>query len=62
MAWDDAVEGFVEPIAQSALRPNAATHAVYRELIDVYAACELHALGQGADPSPRLADFAAALE
>jgi len=60
MSWDDAVEGFVEPIAQSALRPDRARHAVYRELIEVYAACESHALGHGADPAPQLADFAAA--
>jgi len=59
MSWDQTVEGFVEPIAHSALRPNPARHALYRELIDVYAACEAHALGHGADPASRLAEFAA---
>ena len=59
LSWDEAIEGFVEPIADSALRPDSARHAIYRQLIDVYAACESHALGQGADPSAQLADFAA---
>ena len=62
MSWDEAIAGFVEPIAQSALRPDPARHAVYRELIDVYAACESHALGHGEDPAPRLAQFAATTE
>ena len=58
MSWDEAIAGFVEPIAQSALRPDPARHAVYRELIDVYAACESHALGQGRGSGARLAQFA----
>ena len=62
MSWDEAIAGFVEPIAQSALRPDPARHAVYRELIDVYAACESHALGRGPDPASRLAEFAAIME
>ena len=52
--------GSLEPIAQSALWPDPARHATYQELIEVYAACEAHALGKGPDPSPQLADFAAA--
>ena len=62
LSWDEAIEGFVEPIARSALRPDPARHAVYKELIEVYAACEAHALGRGADPASRLAEFAATLE
>ncbi len=62
LSWDEAIEGFVEPIAQGALRPDATRHAVYKELIEVYAACESHALGRGADPASRLAEFAAMLE
>ncbi len=58
MSWDDVVKGFVEPIAHSALRPTRARHAIYQELIEVYAACEAHALGRGPIPSPRLAEFA----
>ena len=53
---------FVEPLAQGAISPDPARRAIYQELIDVYAACEAHALGQGRDPSPRLAEFAAARE
>jgi len=60
MSWEEAIEGFVEPIAQSALRPDPARQAIYQELIEVYAACEAHALGKGPDPAPQLADFAAA--
>jgi len=62
MSWDDAIEGFVEPIGESALRPDPERHAVYRELIEVYAACELHALGKGPDPASRLTQFAEARE
>jgi xylulokinase len=50
MAWDDVIREFVEPIADSALKPDAARHAVYRDLIEVYAACEAHALGKGPKP------------
>jgi xylulokinase len=62
LSWDEAIDGFVEPIAESALRPDPTRHAIYRELIDVYAACEAHAVGNGADPASRLAEFAAMLE
>jgi xylulokinase len=62
MSWEEAIEGFVEPIAESALRADPARHAIYRDLIEVYAACEAHALGRGADPAPRLAQFAEAQE
>ena len=62
LSWDEAIEGFVEPIADSALRPDPTRHVIYRELIEVYAACEAHALGQGPDPSTRLAQFAAMME
>ena len=43
-SWDEAIRGFVEPIAESALQPNAANHAMYRDLIEKYAACERQAL------------------
>jgi xylulokinase len=62
LSWDDVIEGFVEPIAQSALRPDPGRHALYQELIEVYAACEAHALGHGIDPAPRLTAFAEARE
>jgi xylulokinase len=59
MTWDEVVKDFAEPIAQSALRPDPDRHAMYRELIDVYAACEAHALGRGPDPSPLVGMFGA---
>jgi xylulokinase len=58
VTWDEVVKDFAEPVAQSALRPDPARHAMYRELIEVYAACEARALGRGPDPTPRLATFA----
>jgi xylulokinase len=60
MSWEDVVKGFVEPLAEGTLSPDPARHAIYNDLIEVYAACEAHALGKGDDPSPRLAEFAAA--
>jgi len=60
VTWDEVVKDFAEPVAQSALRPDPARHAMYLELIDVYASCEAHTLGRGPDPTPRLARFAAA--
>jgi xylulokinase len=57
VSWDEVVRDFAEPVAQSRLSPDPARHALYRELIDVYAACEAHALGRGPDPASLLARF-----
>ncbi len=57
-AWEDVIRDFAEPIPQSALTPDPARHAMYRELTEIYAACEAHALGRGANPAPLLARFA----
>jgi len=62
LSWEEIVRGFVEPLADGKLSPDLAHHAIYRDLIEVYAACEAHALGKGPDPSPRLSEFAAARE
>jgi len=62
VSWEQVVTGFVEPLAGSALLPDPVRHAIYKDLIEVYAACEAHALGKGPDPSPRLSEFAAARE
>jgi xylulokinase len=62
MSWEDTVVGFVEPLADRALSPDRINHAIYDDLIEVYAACEAHALGRGPDPSPQLAEFAATRE
>ena len=48
MAWDEVIEQFVEPISDSALKPNAANHALYRDLIETYASFETQALGRTA--------------
>jgi sugar (pentulose or hexulose) kinase len=48
-SWAEIVKGFVEPLADSKLSPDPARHTIYEELIEVYAACEAHALGKGAD-------------
>jgi xylulokinase len=58
VSWDEVVRDFAEPVAHSRLSPDPARHALYRELIDAYAACEAHALGRGPDPAPLLARFA----
>ena len=48
--WDQVVKDFAEPVAASRLSPDPSRHALYRDLIETYAACEAHALGRGPDP------------
>jgi xylulokinase len=55
--WSEIVRGFADPIAGSRIAPDPARHALYREMLDVYAACETFARGVGPDPSPRLTAF-----
>jgi xylulokinase len=52
--WDEVIKGFVEPVAATRLEPDRRRHGFYRALIQVYAACEAHALGRGPDPEPLL--------
>jgi xylulokinase len=59
MSWEEVVSGFVEPLAESKLLPDPARHEIYEDLVELYGVCEAHALGKGADPSSRLADFGA---
>ena len=59
MTWDDVVAGLAEPAPGDRLRPDARDAASYADLIRVYEACEAHALGLGADPLPRIAEFRA---
>ena len=56
--WTEVIREFAEPLLESRITPRADAHARYRELASLYSACEKHALGVGADPSPRLAAFA----
>jgi xylulokinase len=53
--WSDIVRGFADPVGGSRIAPDPARHAMYREMLDVYAACEAFARSVGADPSPLLA-------
>jgi len=58
MSWEEVVKDFVEPLADSQLSPDPVRQAIYEDLINLYAACEAHALGKGPEPSERLAAFA----
>jgi sugar (pentulose or hexulose) kinase len=55
--WDEVIRGFVEPVAKTRLEPDRQRHGFYRGLIQVYAACEAHALGRGPDPEPLIRQF-----
>ena len=57
MPWEEVVAGFTEPWPASTVHPIPEHVAVYDQMRKVYAACEAHALGRGADPEPLLADF-----
>jgi xylulokinase len=57
ISWDEAIAGFVEPLDSSRVQPDPARHAMYQELMKVYAACESHALGRGPDPGGLIAAF-----
>jgi hypothetical protein len=56
--WAEIVAGFAEPVAGSKIRPDPVQVALYRDLIEVYRACEDHALRGGPDPEPARAAFA----
>ena len=51
MTWDDVIRGLAEPSPASRVDPDPRRHAIYREMMPLYAACEAHALGRG--PAPR---------
>ena len=51
--WDDVVHDVVEPLIAARIQPDRERHAMYRDLLPVYAACEAHALGRG--PAPPIA-------
>lgn len=56
--WGDVIAGFAEPIAASRVNADPERHALYREMMTVYAACEAHALGRGPDPGGLIERFA----
>jgi xylulokinase len=53
VSWDDVVKGFAEPVGASASRPDPASHATYRSMLDLYAARETDALAKAADSLSR---------
>jgi xylulokinase len=48
--WADVITGLAEPLANSRVDPDPDRHALYRDMVSVYAASEAHALGRGPDP------------
>jgi xylulokinase len=56
LSWDAIVNGLEQP-PQTRIVPDPARHELYRELMPIYAQCERHALGLGADPSEALERF-----
>lgn len=56
-AWFDVVAGLGQPLAASRMDPDPRRHALYREMLPLYAACEAHALGRGPDPRAQLERF-----
>ena len=57
LAWS-VVTAIAQPSPSSRVVPSPARHAVYRELLPIYEACEAHALGRGPDPTATLERFA----
>jgi xylulokinase len=49
ISWDDVVRGFVEPAVTTRIEPDPRSHAIYRELMPMYATREAEALASGAD-------------
>jgi xylulokinase len=52
VTWDAVIKEFVEPLAGSALTPDPTRHAMYEDLIEVYATCEADAIASLRD-APR---------
>jgi xylulokinase len=56
--WDAVIADIATPNARERIAPDERRHAIYRDLLVVYEACEAHALGRGPDPTqhraPRL--------
>jgi xylulokinase len=57
--WDVVVADVVEPGMRGRIAHDASRHAIYRQLLPVYQACESHALGRGPDPQPVIAAWRA---
>jgi sugar (pentulose or hexulose) kinase len=61
VSWEDVTRQLAQPDAEGRIAPDAQRHAMYRDLLPLYDACEAHALGRGDDPGERLAAFASLL-
>jgi xylulokinase len=59
LPWN-TIAAIAQPNPSSRMTPNPRRHAVYREFLPIYEACEAHALGRGPDPTPALERFARA--
>jgi xylulokinase len=57
LPWS-TIAAIAQPNQSSRIAPNTRRHAVYREMLPIYEACEAHALGRGPDPTPALERFA----
>jgi hypothetical protein len=51
-SWEQVVSGFAEPIRESKVTPDRKAAELYREFLELYRACENHALRDGPDPTP----------
>jgi xylulokinase len=51
------IAAIAQPDPATRILPDPARHAVYREFLPIYEACEAHALGRGPDPTPALQRF-----
>jgi xylulokinase len=49
LSWEEVTAGLARPAPETRIAPDAQRHAVYRELMSVYEACEALAL-QGSAP------------
>jgi xylulokinase len=58
-AWEDIVAGFAEPVRESRIAPDPERAGMYREFLELYRACENHALRGGPDPAGARGAFAA---
>ncbi len=55
--WADVIAGFAQPLVNSRIEPDSGRHALYRDMVELYAACEAHALGRGPNPQSLLDHF-----
>ena len=57
VSWENIVQGFAEPMAESRIDPVPSRVEMYGELKRVYSACESHAIRGGDDPRPLIEAF-----